>query len=33
MTNSGRFYRTDNGWENLTTVFQAVWGNMSSALH
>ena len=28
--NSGRFYLTDNGWENLTTVFQAVWGNMSS---
>ncbi|MCB0795153.1 MAG: hypothetical protein KDB88_10480, partial [Flavobacteriales bacterium] len=28
--NSGRFYRTDNGWNNLSTVFQAAWGNISS---
>ena len=28
--NSGRFYLTTDGWNSLSTVFQAVWGNMAS---
>lgn len=27
--NSGRFYRTSNGWDAVTSVFQPTWGNGS----